>query len=502
MMANGQGLKRSERSEALINDLKQAIGDSRVLCDPISCMVASRGTWPVELKWLALGTKRPRPVCVARPADTEQVSRVLRVASAHRAPVIPYGGGSGIVGGSIPVEGSIVLDLKGLRSVRLNRVNQEVTAGAGWTWAHLEEMVAREGYTTGNFPQSIHSATVGGMVATNGIGTFSTKYGKIEDMVVALTAVLADGTVINPSKAPRASTGPDLKRLFIGSEGVLGVVTEVTMRLWQAPEFRRIEGYAFPSTPHGLRALREILHKGLSPALVRLYDEEESEHFLGVTEIRRGEALLILGHEGLRELARLELDLCRPIVEAHGGRYLGTRPGDVWLKSRFSTERMVSANASAGVVSDAIEVAAPWECLEAVWRRMKEAVADVCFRVEAHFSHVYPTGGSVYVIFYARAGSDEEAIPLYHSIVEKLLRASLSAGGNTSHHHGIGTAKVGPFVEELGPAYEVLVRLKEALDPLGLLVPGNLGLDPVGRSSDAAKASSGAAGPLQGGQGA
>lgn len=482
--------KRPEKppgNHGILNDLRRAIGEERVCVDPASRTASSRGTWPVEFKWLSAKEARPLPLCVVRPQSTLQVAQVLKIASEYHLTVIPYGGGSGIVGGTIPSQTSIVMDLKALRGYSLSRVNHVVTAGAGWTWAHLEELVARDGFTTGNFPQSVHSATVGGMVATNGIGTFSTKYGKVEDMVVAVEAVLADGTIIQTSLAPKASTGPDLKRLFIGSEGALGVVTQVSLRVWPKPEFRRLEGYAFPGTVQGLQALRAMLQQGLSPAVVRLYDEAESEHFANALGLHEGQALLILGHEGHATLAQMELDLCRPVAESHGGVYLGTKPGDVWLATRFSTERMLRANRKPGHVCDSIEVAAPWDRLEAVWRAMRESVADVCYRIDAHVSHVYPTGGSLYVIFYAQAPNDQQAIPLYGDIVHRLLEASIAAGGNSSHHHGIGTAKVDAFKNELGSSYGLLVRLKDALDPGGILVPGNFGLDSASRTQVVSK---------------
>lgn len=467
-----------------IEELRAALGAGHVSTEAGDLLAASHGTWPVEVKLERLGrVGEHAPSCVVFPERADDVARVLRIAARHQAPVTPIGGASGIVGGFRVVPGAIALNLRRLQRLTLDPISLTAWADAGVVVRRLEEWLQERGFTAGHFPQSMALASVGGMVVTNGVGTFSTKYGRMRDLVQAVEVVLADGRRLRTPSGPDASSGPSLSQLFVGSEGTLGVVTAAELRVWPRPERRRLTSFAVPSPEAGLEALRQIIAEGLRPALVRLYDEAEAEGLWRAVGREPGAPLLILGHEGRTDVVKLEMRICRELVERSGARDAGEAPAAHWFGHRFDWVRIPEWNQRPGGIADAIEVSAPWTALPAVWRATTRAVAPLCTRVESHVSHLYHVGGSVYVIFYAQAADDEQAIALYERILGRLLDASLAAGGNASHHHGIGTAKIPWLRRQLGDGFAVLDAVKRALDPGHILVPGVLGLAGAGEHS-------------------
>jgi len=403
---------------------------------------------------------------------------VLRAASSARVPVIPVGGGSGIVGGTMAEAGQVIVDTRRMTSFSLEPENCTVTAGCGLTCAELEEALGRRGFTSGHFPQSGHSATLGGMAATRAVGTFSTRYGKMDDMVSGLEVALADGRILRTHPAPRRSSGPELLQLFLGSEGTLGVITEVSMKVYRAPESRLFRTCVFPDTPAGLRAARQFVQAGARPAVVRLYDEAESAGWLTRLGLPPGGSFLVLVFEGPAGLVRAEEKLTMAACREAGGRDHGPEGAELWFEGRYATRKMLEYHRGRGKTADAVEVAAPWNRIEAVWREMRRALQPACVEIDCHFSHFYHTGASVYVIFYADTGSDDVAAERrYRECLGLAVEASLANGGNVSHHHGIGRSRAEWMAREHGPeGVEVLRGIKRALDPLGIMNPGVLGL--------------------------
>jgi alkyldihydroxyacetonephosphate synthase len=415
------------------------------------------------------------PGCVVWPGDVQQVSAVLRLAQTAGVPVIPFGGGSGIVGGTTPVPGCLSLDTKRLTGLRVDATSAVAYAGAGLWGADLERSLNALGLSLGHFPQSLYSSTVGGWVATRASGTFSTLHGNIEDRVLGLEVVLAGGEIVRTRTSPRSATGPNLNEVFLGSEGTLGVVTEAALSLHCLPEARVWHSFAFSGFEAGLTALRKMLQAGLRPAVVRLYDEAETAHKFHEMGLPPGACLLILVYEGLWELAETSAAVGRRYCEAAGGRDLGSGPAERWWQTRFDTSGLVLANSRAGGLADAIEVAALWQDLPAVYAAMIAAARRHGAQVHAHVSHVYPSGGGLYVIVRAEAPNDDEAVARYRVLVDDLLAASLAAGGSLSHHHGIGLGRAHWMAAEHGATgLGVLRSIKAALDPRGLLNPGKL----------------------------
>ena len=468
----------NEKWTEFIKQVGTVCPETWIFTEPEECLLYSHGCYPREYKWLLQGEYPYLTKAVLSPKNEEEISKILRLAGEYQIGVIPYSGGSGIVGGSIPYHGEIMIDIKRLTDFSINVVNGTARGGAGLTGAEFENKLNELGYTCGQYPQSFQSACLGGMTATRAIGTFSTKYGKMDDMVTALNVVLPNGSLFQSHLAPKRSSGPELNEIFLGSEGVYGIITSVEMKIYPIAEKRIFQTFTFPSTHDGLEAIRSFMHKDLRPAVVRLYDEVEAAHKLAQYGFEKGFALLILVYEGGEEMTELTAKLTREICLAHYGREKGEKASREWLESRFSTKKMLDYDAVKGGTADAIEVAAPWDCIENVWREMRKALEPLCEVVDCHFSHVYHNGASVYVIFHAKTGGDDkDGEQRYLECLDLAIRTSLKYGGNVSHHHGVGTAKAAYLPKEHGEAgVYVMKAVKDALDPQGILNKGVLGL--------------------------
>ena len=235
-------------------------------------IIYSRDYWPIALKWF-LDKKLPAlPQAIVWPENIEQISELIKIANEYRVPVIPYGGGSGVMGGAVPIYGGVVVDMKKMdKIVSISNDDLMVRVQTGINGMNLERWLNHNGYTLGHIPQSLYCSSLGGWLACKAAGQFSTKYGKIEDIVVAIQAVLPDGSIIESKEVPRSSTGPEVERLLIGSEGTLGIITEATLRIWPYPERREYLSFAFQSIEDALEAVRKILRRQVYPAVAREY---------------------------------------------------------------------------------------------------------------------------------------------------------------------------------------------------------------------------------------
>jgi alkyldihydroxyacetonephosphate synthase len=300
----------------------------------------------------------------------------------------------------------------------------------------------------------------------------------MEARLVAVEAVLADGTTIQTPVMPRWSLGPDLSALFLGSEGALGIVTAATLRIDHLPERRLLRAVIFPDLQHGFDAIRSMIHSGIHPAVVRLYDREESGMLRATTGHDRDGCLLLLAFDGPARLAETAEDLALGHCLQHTCEDLGREPAERWNANRLRVPSGFAALKEPGIMADYIDVQAPWNRLGEVYSAVRAALLDHCDSAVAHFSHVYPQGSSIYFVARIEAASDAEAIARYHRAWEAAMQASLAAGGTIAHHHGVGLAR-GQWLEEaLGSAWPLWERLKRGLDPQGILNPGKLGLPP------------------------
>jgi alkyldihydroxyacetonephosphate synthase len=452
--------------------LERLGGMCAVDVSPAGRAEASRDWWPLAMHWALRGEAPAVAAAVARPGTTDEVAAVLSACNDAHVPVTPAGGRSGVCGASVPVFGGVLLDLTELAGVvHVDTTSQVVEVLAGTFGPDLERELGAHGLSVGHFPQSFDIATVGGWVACRGAGQYSTRYGKIEDMVVGLEVVLADGTVVRTGGAPAAAVGPDLSQVFLGSEGTLGVVTRVWLRAHATPAGDARASYAFADFIEGIDACRRILQRGATPAVLRLYDAPES---------KRGQdgdgtqCMLLVLDEG--DPAIVHATMAIVAEECAAATDLGSDRVERWLHHRNDTSAL-QALVRRGFVVDTLEIAGPWSTLSAVFDQVRAAMLAVPYARAAtcHLSHSYPDGACLYFTFAATPPA-EEIESTYVALWDAGQRGVLAAGGNLSHHHGIGLNRSRFVAEALGSGLGVLAAIKDALDPHGILNPGKLGL--------------------------
>lgn len=438
---------------------------------------ASRDWWPLAMTW-ALDNEVPAlAAAVARPTSPDQVAEVVALCHESRVPVTPAAGRSGVVGGSIPVFGGVVLDLCGLSGVRsVDAESLVLDVAAGTFGDRLEEQLRREhGLTVGHWPQSIALSTVGGWLACRGAGQLSNRYGKAEDMVLGLDVVLADGRMVTTGGQARQAVGPDLTQLFVGSEGTLGVITGARLRLHPAPGAEDRAAYGFGSFAEGIDACRRILRRGAAPAALRLYDAVEADRHWGTGDT----TVLLVLDEGDPVMVDAAMTVTRQECAAAEGLDpdLVTR----WYQGRNDVSAL-EALVGRGYVVDTMEVTARWAALPEIYVAARDAIAAVpgVLASSAHLSHSYSDGACLYFTFAGRPGDEpttDEKLAFYLRCWDAGTSAVLDRGGSLSHHHGVGLNRARFVRRALGDGgVDVLAAVKDALDPRGVLNPGKLGL--------------------------
>lgn len=469
--------------DALVDRLRDVCAE--VTVDAAVRVEAGRDWWPLAIRWAMDGEVPALPAVVARPSDGAQVASVLAACHDARVPVTPVAGRSGVCGSSVPVFGGVSLDLCGMAGVRaVDATSLLADVLPGTFGPDLEQALQAQGFTVGHWPQSMALSTVGGWLACRGAGQYSTRYGKIEDMVAGLEVALADGrTVRTGCTGPRAAVGPDLTQLFVGSEGVLGVITAATLRMHLLPAAQGRHAYGFATFDAGLEACRGVLRRGATPAVLRLYDEVEAQRNFAV----EGRSLLIVLDEADPPLLEATMAVVETECTANAGQPLDAALVERWLEHRNDVSALAPLY-RAGIVVDTIEVAAPWSALAALYESTLQALRSVpgTLAASAHESHAYTDGACLYFTFAGRRsdGGDPDEVAeerawaedYYESAWEAAMDVVMRAGGAISHHHGIGINRA-RFVERaLGEGFDVLRRLKDAIDPRGILNPGKLGL--------------------------
>lgn len=468
--------------EMIRSELADVVGDAYVSTSAVDKLVyATDWSWMPQM-WLDRAQAPPSPDYIVHPADAHEISAVLKIANTYRIPVIPWGGGSGTQGGTVPVFGGIVLDVKRLdRILEINPTNLTVTAEAGVNGAILERALNERGLTFPHYPASANAATVGGYLAARGSGVISTKYGKAEDLVLSLEIVLPDGTIVRMPPVPSHATGPMLMNFLVGSEGTMGVITAATFQIEREPETRIFRAVLFDDLHNALEAGREIMLARLQPAVLRLYDSASTKSLVKrVLNLDLEGAYLNLIFDGHPEIAQAQYERAMAITEKFGARDLGEHPGKEWWEHRYDFY-FPPLGLSLPKMYGTIETVTTFENIEKLYwakkRAIEEGFAEYQARYIAHFSHWFPWGVMVYDRFIIDEPPQDPraALQLHNKIWTVAARTSLANGGVLNEHHGIGL-KLGRLMrEQYGDAFPALDTLKQALDPRGIMNPGKLG---------------------------
>ena len=411
------------------------------------------------------------PSAVISPASAAQIQEIIRCAGEYKVPITPFGGGSGVLGGAIPLNGSIILNLQRMnRFLNLDEASLVAELEAGIMGANLELELNRRGYSAGNIPQSLYCSTLGGWISTRAAGQFSTKYGKIEDMVLGMEVVLPDGNLLNIKPVPRRSVGPSLKDLFLGGEGTLGIVTRATISVHPLPRLTIKQSFIFSSIEVALDVVRQILRVEARPAVVRIFDEAESERYF--PRIGR-KVVTIFISEGETEYTALDARVIRRVSRENGGKSSGEEPANIWLQKRFDIGLGPILMQYGGIV-DTVEVSALFKDAARLYRDMVAAMKAVegTLEVSGHYSHFYREGACLYITF---AGVPKDPLRYYQDTWDAAMKATLQNNGSISHHHGIGFWRIQYLEQELGSSgVRLLKSIKSALDPEGILNRGKL----------------------------
>ncbi|MCV6800845.1 FAD-binding oxidoreductase, partial [Achromobacter ruhlandii] len=417
---------------------------------------------------------------IVKVSTVDQVQAVMRIAHAASLPVTVSAGRSNVTGAALPLRGGIVLDVCQLnRFVGIDRESQIVEVEAGMFGDVFEQTLQRDhGLTMGHWPSSFGISTVGGWVACRGAGQLSTRYGKIEDMVFGMDVVLADGSLITVGGYSRAAVGPDLLQLFIGSEGTLGVVVRVRLKLHRLPDYGRAIAYGFETFAAGLQACRQIMQRGANPAALRLYDALESGVQFGQPDLN----VLLVADEGPRPMVDAVMDISDEVCRESGVALDGEAVFERWLDTRYLTGKSAEGfKRSPGFVADTLEMAGRWSDLPAIYDEVVAAVNAVpgTLAGSAHQSHAYVDGACLYFSLRGEVAVEDRA-QWYRRAWDAANAVLIKYNAALSHHHGVGLLRSPYMRESLGLAFAVLLAVKQALDPGNLLNPGKLGLTDEG----------------------
>jgi alkyldihydroxyacetonephosphate synthase len=479
--------------------LEAAVGAEHVMEDRAARIRHAAGRGYADLVRLRSGDASRAPDAVVAPGSADEVRTVLEACSEARVAVVPFGGGTSVVGGVEPVsdgfDGAVALDLCRLdRVVEVDRASLTATLDAGLLGPEAERRLGEQGVTLGHFPQSFEYSTVGGWVATRSAGQASSGYGRIDELVEGVRLVAPAGEV-RRRPVPASAAGPDLGELVVGSEGVLGVICEATLRVRPVPEMRRYEGWSFRSFAEGREAFRVMEQADATPDVARLSDEEETRVAFALAAdggaVQRalraylrlrgheGGCLAIAGFEGEEEDVERRRLRAGALLRAGGGVRLGRGPGEAWLRSRYAGPYLRDELLDRGLLAETLETATSWSGLEALYEAVGAALrrslseAGTPAVVMCHVSHLYRSGASLYFSFLAR--QSDAPLEQWRAAKSAASEAIVAAGATITHHHAVGRDHAAWMPAEVGEVGLDLIRAaKQRLDPAGIMNPGKL----------------------------
>jgi alkyldihydroxyacetonephosphate synthase len=481
-------LRPSALSQADRDGLAAIVGAGYCGTDDPARLLRAGGKSTLDLLRRKDSGVQDAPDAVLLPGSEEEIAALLRYCADRSIAIVPFGGGTSVVGGLDPIRGDfkavISLDLRRLNQLHsLDEVSGEAELGAGLTGPDAERLLGERGFSLGHFPQSFQFATIGGFAATRSSGQDSAGYGRFNDMVRGLRTVTPAG-VLDLGRAPESAAGPDLRQLMIGSEGVFGIITRVRVRVHPVPETTRYEAWSFPDFATGADALRAVVQTGTGPTVIRLSDEAETGVNLATTEnigddSITGGCLAITVFEGSAAHTENRHAETRALLEAKGGTSLGEAPARAWEHGRFGAPYLRDSLLSAGALCETLETATNWSNVPMLKAAVTEALTTALAEsgtpalVLCHISHVYPTGASLY--FTVVAGQRGNPIEQWRKAKAAASDAMMRTGATITHHHAVGADHRPWMRDEVGDlGVAVLRAVKATLDPTGILNPGKL----------------------------
>ncbi len=486
-------------AEGLPKPLIDVVGEGNVFTSDEDRLRHSTGRGYVDLARLRNGALENAPDAVVMPKDAEALRRVIDVCTAEGIAIVPFGGGTSVVGGVEPLRGShsrlISLDLRALQDVSVDRRSLHARLGAGLRGPEAEAALGREGLTLGHFPQSFEYATIGGFAATRSAGQASSGYGRF-DSLVSSVRLLAPTGELQTLETPHTAAGPALRELVVGSEGVLGVIPDVTVRVRPAPTVRRYEAWMAESFDAGAEIVRALAQGPGLPEIIRVSDEEETEGTLALSgprglsgklfdgylgaRRRRGGSLMIVGYEGDEEHVARRRALTVRALRRGGAAYLGQSAGQAWEHGRYQGPYLRDTLMGMGAMVETLETSHTWSRFGELHSAVSDAIRNSLAAqgtpglVFCHLSHAYADGASLYFTFISRARRDAE-VEQWAAVKRAACEAIVAHGGTITHHHAVGRDHA-PYMEaEVGRVgLDLLRAAKEQLDPAGIMNPGKL----------------------------
>jgi alkyldihydroxyacetonephosphate synthase len=487
-------------SAALLGELRDILGSDGVLDSHRARVLHAAGKGYPDLVRMRAGEPEGAPDAVLYPASHEQVRAVLELCARSSLAVVPFGGGTSVVGGVAPLRGEhggvVALDMARMGAVlAMDRESATVTVQGGMRAPALERHLAARGLTLGHFPQSFEYVSLGGCAATRSAGQASTGYGSIEKLVLGLRVATPKCDIELPA-LPASAAGPSLRQLLIGSEGTLGVISELALRVRPAPTERIYEGVFFEDFLAGAQALRTLAREHVLPDVARVSDEQETRMSLalagsGGVKGRLGRAYLgargyskgclaIFGFEGTSEEVALRRHRALELARGCGGLKVGRSPGAAWQHGRFGAPYLRDELLTLGVMVETLETATQWSNLARLDRQVTDAIAAALEAhgtpglVMCHISHLYETGASLYFTLIARQ-SEDDPIAQWRAVKRAAGDAIVDGGGTITHHHAVGRDHAPWMEREIGAGgIDALLAVKAELDPAGIMNPGKL----------------------------
>ena len=486
-------------AQALPPTLIAAVGEGNVFTSAEDRLRHATGCGYVDLARLRSGKLDAAPDAVLLPADAAEVKRVLELCATEGVAVVPFGGGTSVVGGVEPLRGNhdrvISLDLTRLRGVEVDRRSLTVRLGAGLRGPEAEAELGKHGLVLGHYPQSFEYATIGGFAATRSAGQASSGYGRFDSLVSSVRLIAPAGD-LKTLATPHTAAGPALRELVIGSEGVFGVIPDVTVRVRPAPKQRRYEAWMAESFEAGAEIVRRLAQGAGLPDVIRISDEEETEvslalsgprglagslfgGYLGLRR-RRGGSLVIVGFEGGEESVARRRALSVRELQRGGAVYLGQSAGRSWEHGRYQGPYLRDTLMGMGAMVETLETSHTWSELAGLHAAVGGAIRDSLAEqgtpglVFCHLSHAYADGASLYFTFISRSREGAE-VEQWRQVKQAACEAIVARAGTITHHHAVGRDHA-PYMEaEVGrTGLDLLRAVKEQLDPAGVMNPGKL----------------------------